>query len=183
MNNSFTKVRATKDWSQIVLVVVGIILLAMNIFLIVQNRQLKSSLENSRQVVTEQGYRFSELDVRDLDGNQEKIDLADGQSKTLLLVFNSSCQYCKQQYPHWNEAIKSLDPSWRILAISSEDDSEKLKTHIEEQKIENIRVGTIAAVEMRRARMLFTPMTVAIDAKGEVVKVWAGLWTRGFNLQ
>jgi|CXWL01.1.fsa_nt_gi peroxiredoxin len=171
------------DRSQIVLVIVCIILLTINVFLIVQNSQLKGSLERSRQVVTEEGYRFSELSFRGMDGNEEKINLANGESKTLLLVFNSSCQYCKQQYPLWKELALKLDAgNWKVLAISSEEDLEKLKAIIKDENFENIKVGSVGTDEMRRARMLFTPMTIAVDGTGEVKKVWTGLWTKGFDL-
>jgi peroxiredoxin len=133
---------------------------------------------------SEEGYRFSDLLFRGVNGNEDRINLANGESKTLLLVFNSACLYCQQQYPYWKELITNLDPhGWRVLAISSEDDTEKLEALMQEQNIQNVRVGTVAQVEMRRARMLFTPMTIAIDAQGEVKKVWSGLWTKGFDLQ
>lgn len=172
-----------KDWGQIALIIVAVVLLAMNVFLIVQNSQLKNSLESSKQFITDVGYRFSELSFRALDGSEEKIDLANGESKTLLLVLNSSCQYCKQQYPHWKELMRNIDSrNWRVLAISSEDDLEKLRANLESMDLENIRVGTVAAAEMRKARMLYTPMTIAVDAHGEVKKVWSGLWIKGFDL-
>ncbi len=165
------------------MVVVAIVLLATNIFLIVQNIQLKSSLENSKQFVTDVGYRFSELSFRGEGGTEERINLADGKSKTILLVFNSSCQYCRQQYPYWKELIKNLDTgTWRVFAISSEDDPIKMKAYLEEYNIENIQVGSVASADMRRARMLLTPMTLAVDRDGEVKKVWGGLWTKGFDL-
>lgn len=172
-----------KDITRIVLIIVSVFLIAVNILLIGQNWRLKGTLEKSRRIVTEEGYRFSELTFRSLDGVDEKINLATGHSKTLLLVFSSSCQYCVQQYPYWKETIDSLDSGWRVLAVSSEDDLEKLKAHVDEQKIESIKVGTISVDDMSRARMSFTPMTIALDSKGEVVKVWAGLWTKGFDLR
>ena len=79
--------------------------------------------------------------------------------------------------------MKRLDQNWKILAVSSETDREKLKLHMLEQGFENIQVAMVAADDLKRARMGFTPMTVALDANGEVVKVWAGLWTKGFDLQ
>jgi peroxiredoxin len=36
--------------------------------------------------------------------------------------------------------------------------------------------------DMRRARMLFTPMTLIVDTNGDVKKVWPGLWKKGFDL-
>lgn len=167
-----------------ILVVITFALLTTNVFLIVQNRHLSRSLERAKQFVTEEGYQFSSLHIRGAGGSEEKIDLANGELKTLLLIFNSECEYCWQQYPYWRELVKRQEvKNWRILAISSEDDAEKLKSHLASQKIENIKVGTLEMGEMRKARMLFTPMTIVVDMNGEVKKVWPGLWTKEFDLQ
>ena len=161
---------------------VGILLLSTNVYLIFQNKQLKSSLENSKQGITEEGYRFSDLHFRGADGSEEKINLANGESRTLLLVFNSSCEYCKQQFPYWIKLTKNIDTKiWKVFAISSEQDTEKLKALMAEQGIEDIKTGSVSLSEMRQARMLFTPMTIAVASDGEVKKVWAGLWTKEFD--
>jgi hypothetical protein len=175
--------RIIKDRSQIVLVVVGMILLASNIFLILMNIQLKKKVEESKLFVTEEGYHFSNLKLNGLDGHQEIVDFSDKQLETLLFVFSPSCNYCVQQYPSWKELAGSIDYSrWRILAVTSEDNYDKIRTHIEEHKLSNIKVGSMSKEDMRRARMLFTPMTLIVDKNGDVKKVWPGLWKKGFDL-
>jgi hypothetical protein len=88
-----------------------------------------------------------------------------------------------QQYPSWKELAGNIDPSrWRILAVTSEDNYDKIRTHIEEHKLSNIKVGSMSKEDMRRARMLFTPMTLIVDTNGDVKKVWPGLWKKGFDL-
>lgn len=172
-----------KDRTQLVLVVVGIILLVLNIFLIVQNSRLKTSLEQSKQSVTEEGYTFSSLKLKQLDGLEEDVNLADGQHTTLLLVFNTGCEYCLQQYPNWNQLTGSLDQSrWRVLAISSESDLDKIKNHLTEHKVINVKAGSVSPKYMVDTRMLFTPMTLVIDPAGNVKKVWAGLWKKDFEI-
>jgi len=110
-----------KDWSQILLIFVVVVLLATNIFLIIQNIQLKKAVEQSKLFVTDEGYNFTELKFKGLDGNEETVDLSDGKHKTLLLVFNTSCDYCVQQYPYWKELIGNLDPTlWRVMAVTFE---------------------------------------------------------------
>ncbi|MGB7202512.1 MAG: hypothetical protein WBD16_09615, partial [Pyrinomonadaceae bacterium] len=103
-----------QDRSQIILAVVAIILLASNIFLIVQNIQLRQAVEQSKQLVTEEGFKFSDLKIKALDGNEETIGFSDVSPMTLLLVFNTSCEYCVQEYPYWKELVGSLDKDrWR----------------------------------------------------------------------
>lgn len=172
-----------KDRSQIVLVVVSIILLASNIFLIHQNVQLKRAVEQSKLFVTEAGYKFSELKVRGMDGSEENIDFLDSKFQTLLLIFNTSCDYCVQQYPYWKELVGNIDYGrWRVIAITSENDYDKIKKHLEEHKLSNIKTVTMPLEDMRKARLLYTPMTVAVYTDGEVKKVWAGLWKKKFEL-
>lgn len=165
-----------RDWSQILLIFVVVLLLAANIFLIIQNFQLKKAVEQSKLFITEEGYNFTDLKFKDLNGNEETITLSDGKHKTLLLVFNTSCQYCVQQYPYWKGLIENLDPTlWRILAVTSEENYDKIKTHLEEHKLNSVKVASISREEMQKSRMMYTPMTLVIGIDGEVKKVWAGL--------
>ena len=165
-----------KDWSQILLVITAIVLLATNVFLIIQNYQLKRAVEQPKLFVTEEGYKFNNLGFKGVDGNEEIINLSDGKQKTLLLIFNTSCQYCEQQYPYWKGLIENLDTTlWRILAVTSEENYDKIKTHLEEHKLQGFKVASISREEMQKSRMLYTPMTLIIGTDGEVKKVWAGL--------
>lgn len=167
-----------KDLSQILLIFATFVLLIVNIFLMIQNFQLKQKVEQSKLFITEEGYNFTDLKFKGLDGNAESVSLSDGKHKTLLLVFKTSCHYCVQQYPYWKGLVENLDPTlWRILAVTSEDDYDKIKTHLEEYKlkINSIKVVSISREEMQKSRMLFTPMTLVVDKDGEVIKVWAGL--------
>lgn len=175
--------RITKDRSQVVLVGVSIILLASNIFLIVQNTELKNAVEQSRLLITEEGYSFSDLNIKGLDGSDETINLADGELKTLLFIFSPACNYCVQQYPSWKELYGNLDRNrWRVLAITSDDNYDKIKDHLKEYALNNIKVGIASNTEMRKARMIFTPMTLVVNTDGKVQKVWPGLWKKGFDL-
>jgi len=160
------------------------LLVVVNVFLISQNRQLRKSLENSKQFVLDEGYRFAELAIKRKDGGEELVNLADQQRNTLLLVFNSNCRYCDQQYPYWNELIRGLDPSdWKVLAISSEGNHESIESHLEKWNLEGAMAGRVTLDVIKKTRMLFTPMTIVIDKEGEVRKVWPGLWTKGFDIR
>ncbi|MGB7069549.1 MAG: hypothetical protein WBD22_08645 [Pyrinomonadaceae bacterium] len=63
--------------------------------------------------------------------------------------------------------------------MTSDDNSDLIKAHLKEHKFNDVNVGSISPEEMRKSRMLFTPMTLVINADGEVKKVWAGLWKNG----
>jgi peroxiredoxin len=158
-------------------------LLASNIFLILKNIQLTKKVEESKLFVTEEGYKFSRLKFNRLDGHEETVNFSGEGLKTLLFVFSPSCNYCVQQYASWKELAGNLDYTrWRVLAVTSEDSYDKIRAHIEEHGLSDIKVGSMSKEDMRRSRMLFTPMTLIIDANGEVKRVWPGLWKKGFDM-
>lgn len=70
---------------------------------------------------------------------------------------------------------------WRVLAVTSENDFDKIKKHLDDYKIP-FDVGIIPYTQMQKSRLMYTPMTLVIGTDGEVKKVWPGLWKRGFNL-
>lgn len=79
--------------------------------------------------------------------------------------------------------MQNIDHSrWRVLAVTSEKDIDKIKTHLEEQKLIDIKVGAMSPEDIRRTRMVYTPMTLIVDGNGVVEKVWPGLWKKGFDL-
>lgn len=144
--------------------------------------ELKQTVERSKQFVTEEGYNFSDLTIKTFDGQEEVVNLSDGKLKTLLLIFNTTCDYCVKQYPSWKEAIPNLDNDWRVLALTPEQDHETIKNHLHTHSLRNIKVGSVSQDDMRKARLGFTPMTLALGSNGEVKKVWPGLWKKGFEL-
>jgi peroxiredoxin len=169
--------------SKVVLIGISTILLAANICLIVQNLQLRNAVAQTKQLVTDEGFKFSPLKIKGLDGNEETFDFSPAGVNTLLLVFSPSCQYCVQEYPYWKELVKNLDKErWRVLAVTTETNLDKIKDHVAEFDLTDMKVGSFSAEDARGARLLYTPMTLVVDPNGEVKKVWPGLWKKGFDL-
>jgi peroxiredoxin len=166
-----------KNWSKLLIPAVILALFVTNGFLVWQNLQLKSEVEKAKLTVTEEGYRFSRIRASDLTEKEENIDLADGEHKTLLLVFRSTCDYCRQQYPAWKDLNSKIDHAkWRVILVTPEKKYEDIKTHVKNNQLDDLRVLSIDAEDARNARLVFTPMTIVVDEKGEVEKVWTGLW-------
>lgn len=168
--------------SQILLILVGVALFATNGMLLYQNFQLRRALETSKQFVTEKGYKFSSLPGVSLNGISAPLVLEGQDKQTLFLVFSSKCEYCLQQYPHWKSLLARMDRSrWNIIGVTADSDAALINEHLEENGLSGLPVHMIASEEMRRARLGFTPMTVAVDVTGEVIDVWAGLTSTGFE--
>lgn len=172
-----------RDMSQWVLIAVATALLATNGFLIYQNIGLRSTVARSKRFVTDVGYKFADVPSTSVSGENAPITFgADGKS-TLLLVFNTNCEYCLQQYPSWRGLVGSLDRNkWNIIAVTTQSDSNLIKTHLDENELTGIDVRVVSAEEISKARMAYTPMTVSVDSDGVVRNVWPGLWAKGFSL-
>lgn len=172
-----------RDRVQVVLAAVVLLLLATNIFLIVRNLQLQRTIEQSKLFIVDEGYKFSDLKINRLDGREEVFSFSERKLKTLLFVFNTSCRYCVQQYPYWRELVAKLDNSqWRVVAVTSEENLDKIKEHVAEYKLQNVIVGSMSQADIRQSRLMYTPMTLVVDVDGGVKKVWPGLWTKPFDL-
>lgn len=169
--------------SQILLAIIAAILVATNILLILQNIRLRSMVEGAKFFVTDVGYRFDDLNIKRLDGNEETLSFSNENRNTLLLVFSSNCEYCTQQYSAWLDLVQGLDKSkWQVLAVTADSDFEKLRDHLSKYGLESFKVVSMTKADLERSRMRFTPMTLALSPSGDVKKVWPGLWIKGFEL-
>ncbi len=181
MQSLFDKI--TQNLSQLALATVGLALIVSNVLLVVENRRVKNSLAQSKKFVTDVGYRFSGLTARTLDGKEESLFFSHDGKQTFLFVFRPSCGYCLQQYPYWQSLIKSVDhEKWRIVAITSEMDTDVIRKHLEDNGLGGLDARTMPADEMAAARLGYTPMTLHVNSDGFVIRVWPGLWTGGFDL-
>ncbi len=171
------------DTSHLLLSLVALGLLITNILLILQNYDLRASLSRSKQFVTEIGYKFSTVPAVNLNGDEASLNFDSDGKRTAVFVFNTNCEYCIQQYPGWKDLINSLDRrQWNVIGVTSETDSSIIAKHLKENDLAELDVRIVSSKAIADARLGFTPMTILVDSQGLVGKVWAGLWTKGFNL-
>lgn len=171
-----------KDRSGLYLVLVTLILLISNALLIYQNLQLRSSLESAKRLVTDVGYRFSQIPATNLDGEQSPMVFGQDGKRTILFVFNTNCEYCVQQYAGWKKLLSSIDRNqWKVYAVTSQTDVELIREHLSENGLMDVDVRVVPAEEVAKARIGFTPMTIETDADGVATKVYPGLWTKDFE--
>ncbi|MEQ1603481.1 MAG: hypothetical protein ABL999_01280 [Pyrinomonadaceae bacterium] len=166
-----------RNSGQKVLVGVSLLLLVVNVFLLYQYRIVKRELELSKLTATDIGFKFPVIAGNSISGIEESYSLEDSQKKTLLLVFSPYCEYCQQQYPTWRRTIEQLDPSrWRVLGLTGEKDPAIVEKHLEQMNIGNIKVLLISPNDLRKTRLLYTPMTIVVNTAGQAENVWPGLW-------
>lgn len=172
-----------RDLSQLILIAVATALLVTNGLLIYQNIELRSTIARSKRFVTDVGYKFAEVPSSSVSGENAPITFGADGKETVLLVFNTNCEYCLQQYPYWKQLVGSLDRNkWNIIAVTTQSDSNLIRTHLEENELAGIDVRLLSTEEIVKARLAYTPMTVLVDSGGVVRNVWPGLWAEAFSL-
>src|SRR3712207_6341668 len=84
-------------------VLLGVVLVALNVGLVVQNRTLKAAPPGKgggRAIVLPPGKSVPALSGLDSEGRQVTFDYGSDPRKTLLLVFSPRCPYCTKGDVH-----------------------------------------------------------------------------------
>lgn len=165
-----------KDKSQIALIFVTTVLLIANILLVFQNLNLRAQLESLEPPQVKQGDVLGSFQAKNLKGDEVKIDYSHN-SKKILLFFRTTCGYCQKQMTYWKNLVSNADSQvYTITAITTETDTQAIESYIKNYQIENWEVLIIDTAEAEKAKLLATPVTIVVDDKGVVEKVWTGMW-------
>jgi peroxiredoxin len=153
-----------------------VLLLALNIALVFQNRELKSRLSMPPPVLqATAGSQMPDLKGFDPDGKPVEVRYGTDPRQVLVLVFSPTCPFCEQNWPKWTAVIKSLDGSLvRPVGV----DVTSTTTDIFDSQHAMGEMPVIAEVDpVARVdyRFQLTPQTILLDATGKVEKVWSGV--------
>ncbi|HKD80487.1 MAG TPA: redoxin domain-containing protein [Candidatus Angelobacter sp.] len=151
-------------------------LLAVNIALIHQNRQLKAQLALPPLTFeAPAGVQVPDLHGRDLNGQRLEVLYGKDPRKVLVLVFSPTCPFCDQNWPKWQQIILALDrSSVRPVAVDVTGKADRL--FLSQHQLTGFPVFT--EVDPRAVvdyRFHLTPQTILIDHGGKVEKVWTGV--------
>ena len=159
----------------ILLVLVVLTLLALNVSLVIQNRNLRSGDILTRSVALKEGTVVPALSGLDLNGNKITLDYQNDPRKAVMLVFSPRCSYCVDNMPNWQSIAQGLDRTqYRILAVSIT--TSGLKDYVAQYSLGDVPL--IAEVEPKSRvsyEMNVTPQTILIDSNGKVEKIWNGV--------
>jgi len=152
------------------------VLLAANIALVHQNRELKSRLSvapPSLEAAT--GSQMPELHGFDLQGKPIGVDYGRDPRKVLLLVFSPTCPYCDENWPKWQQVISSLDRS-AVRPVAVDVTSSASTTFIEQHQLQTMPVFLkVEPRAMVNYRFQLTPQTILVDSTGRIERVWTGV--------
>jgi len=157
------------------------ILIGLNLFLLIQNQQLKQLTQNSRESSITVGTKILPLSGFDATGNKVEVN-PNAEQKTLLLVFSSTCRYCEQNASNWKEILQAAkSEEITVVGVALGKDGEKfLKKHGLESQFSTINLLPDKLTQIPPFDI--TPQTILLNFDGKAEKVWSGvLDKKSFN--
>ncbi len=159
----------------VVAISLGGCLLLLNIFLFVQNRNLKVNSDGrNREIVLKEGKALLPLVGIDADEIKQTLDWGKDGRKTVVMIFSPQCGYCRENMPIWNEIISKADKSlFRIVAASSI--AEGAKEFVEAYEFKGIPILIEPEPRSKVEYVMYlTPQTILVDQTGKIERVWIG---------
>lgn len=152
-----------------------LVLLAINIALVRQNRQLKEQVSLPPALELPAGMSVPDLKGFDLSGKLVEVDFGKDPRKVLVFVFSPTCGFCKQNWPNWWDVMSSLNREV-VRPVAVDVTSSTTAVFVVEHKLNDIAVmNQVDPTARMRYRFQLTPQTILIDSNGKVEKVWTGV--------
>jgi peroxiredoxin len=171
------------DSYTVFLLVACVALAAIVVALALQNRSLKQQLSHAYSNSGSAPPQFKAGDVVESftvvsdAGESTTVAFGQGETKTILLVFSSTCPACKDTVPTWRELLAS-PPAGGVRVVGIQTD--------------RLDANPAAPVELAAsfpfpvygykrpshdplAKVPFIPAAIVVDAKGVVVNAWYGV--------
>ena len=166
------------NWMQLASFVLIILLTTEVILLILQNRELKSTLKTmtaSRVEPLKPGERVEPVKVQTLDGITNDLVYADSTRRYLLFVFSTSCPHCEKTFPVWQQIATNMKSDHlSIVGISTYALAETQKYAADKKPgFSIVSVGADTSFG-RKYKVSGVPETILLKGDGTVVKVWVG---------
>ena len=165
------------------LLVACVALSAIVVGLAVQNRSLKRRLSDvysahgSGQPEFKAGDVFPLLTVVADTGESKTISFGQGETRTVLLVFSSSCHACEDTLPIWRKILASPPAAGvRVIGIQTDRLDANPAAPVELAASFPFPVfGHRRGGDDPLAKVPYIPAAIVVDAKGVVVKTWVGV--------
>lgn len=153
-----------------------VVLLAANIALLRQNRQLKAQISLPPPTLeAAAGTQMPDLKGFDPDGKPVEINYGKDLRKVLVLVFSPTCPFCDQNWPTWEHVISSLDRSV-VRPVAVDVTSTAKAPFLSQHQLTELPVfEKVDPLAMVNYRFQLTPQTILVDGDGKVEKVWTGV--------
>lgn len=158
---------------QIIITIIIVFLSVENVFLILQNKQLKSVVRNlsgDYNSSLKPGDKLKPIDVMELTGEIKNIKFNLGTRKNLLFLFSTNCPHCEKNLPYWESLRNSIDSSLCGITIISKNDSEATIDWLQKNKV-NFDVSVNKDTSFK---IFVVPQTILTDKTGIIENIWLG---------
>lgn len=163
---------------QIVSFVIIAFLVGEVILLVIQNRELKYTLEARTDPIKplQAGERVDSFRVHTLSGDENTITYTDSTKKYLFFVLSTDCPHCLNNLKHWKEITSNNDNvNCDIFGISMSN-LEKTNKYAAERDV-SFYLATADTTFEGKYKIAGVPSTILINGNGIVEKVWVGVLT------
>jgi peroxiredoxin len=167
---------ARKNWVSILLSIIVVLMGLEIIFLVRQNRQLRSLVAESRRTINTlgPGDTVPSFIGRDIYGNTISIQFAPARPHTLLLWFSSSCSACEDNLSFWNELYQGYSADLVHFLGMGVGDSAEIQVVAADFDIKFPVVCANGPFYREAYRGNIYPQTLLISPEGVVCDTWVG---------
>jgi hypothetical protein len=150
-------------------------LFILNLALIKRNKELTALTERTfLQVEIPVGTLVPPIRGMNLQGDSIVVDPS-GKRHTLLMVFTTSCPFCRKNWPNWESLIKGLDKrnvNIVLIDLSSLADKAYLHAHLADGLTTITQIDPAMRVSYQLGEI---PETILIGPDARVKRVWIGV--------
>jgi thiol-disulfide isomerase/thioredoxin len=159
-----------------VFLALSVFLIASNLLLMRENRTLKIAIrEFQTHLAPHEGAVITSLYGRDIEKKPLVVLQGLDSRKTVLLIFSPECANCDETWPTWQAAIQNIDTKrFRVVGVNLA--PELSKDYLTKRHVADIPViAQLDPEEISLYNFQSTPLTLLLDSKGRVDKVWIGV--------
>lgn len=156
------------------------LLAAANILLLRQNEQIRGMIfeDYSQLDLLKTGDRVSPFTADLLGGGRIEIGNEKAGKRRVLLFFSPACRFSHEQFPYWSRLIDESEArGLQVIGLVPESDSRgAVDEFLRSQRGEGLQVAVLPKGVQESYKLMITPMTVIVDDRSRVEKIWVGRW-------
>ena len=159
--------------SQVILfATLSILLVGLDGYLLLQNYYLRKTV--ARETAISVGMTLLPFDGLDSEGRSYRLEPQSGQ-KTLLLVFSPVCKFCHENAAGWSQIVEAAPfRNSRLTAVSlGQSAADFIKDYGWNDRL--VHFDVLGDRTVKGPHFDATPMTILLDERGRVEKVWRGV--------
>lgn len=151
--------------------------LAVIVFLVYQQHQLEARLlqTQARLEWPHAGDYVPRFRAVSLSGDTLSVGAPESAARQLLLVFNTSCPYCRASLPAWKRLAEEYrgDRSVSVLGLATDPPAD-VRPYAREHGLEFPVTSFASPRQAALFRASTVPLTVVVASDGQVVYTWPG---------